>query len=364
MKSFRNLTPLRGFTVLIVFCSLARSSYASKAASSRQDISKPPTDMVAAESIAVSNYKVQALSSAGDRRYGYPYAIAPTLPPFLKARSDDFENEASDEVEPRVVALSPAKTYGSRIDSKDNGISLKKQKKTKVPYTYGATRRQSYDEDSSSERTFQGYREPKYRNFDELETRFMPRRVDYSVPYSEYAYPKSRRPVVSPRDPYLTPSTVKTDTFYPKVNSYPSTYGKRDPSITYGAGRYEDPNNYHSEHIHGGNYGLGNSYGTGNSYGPSPSKYPSAGGHYEYQEDYAIESNKPIIGDIRKRLLDYAGASDLYEGEPDYLREVARNKHKYGTLGNDFYSYGGYKSSYGDYPYGESKVTIVKKARS
>lgn len=64
-------------------------------------------------------------------------------------------------------------------------------------------------------------------------------------------------------------------------------------------------------------------------------------------------------------MLNYAGATDQYEGEPDYLRQVTRNKHKYGNLGNDYYSYGGplHRDSYREFPYVESKISLVKKAR-
>lgn len=71
------------------------------------------------------------------------------------------------------------------------------------------------------------------------------------------------------------------------------------------------------------------------------------------------------MGNIRKKLLDYAGASDLYENEPDYLREVSRNKYKYGNIGNDYYAYGGpgYRDTYRDFPYIESKISLIKKSR-
>ncbi|KFM70073.1 hypothetical protein X975_27040, partial [Stegodyphus mimosarum] len=334
------------------------------------------TDMVAAPSIAVANYKVQSVASRSSappagRRYGYPYLIAPTLPPFLK-RSDDYENEADHT--PAAASersRSPAKPYGTRLsssdDDNDDDVPRKKNshKKHKIPYTYGATRRQSYDEEaeSSAEKGYRSYREPKYRNFDELESMFMPRRMDIGGRYSQYDYsPRdSNTPLVSPRDPYLSPTDEPTDSFYPvpKVKSYSSTYRQSGRIIpSYGAGKYDDPDNYHNDHIHGGY--------AGDSYIGPTSKYPSNGGHYGYEEDYAIESNKPIMGDIRKRLLDYAGASDLYEGEPDYLREVAQNKNKYGSIGNDYYAYGGpeYRSSYRNFPYVESKIMIVKKSRT
>lgn len=142
-------------------------------------------------------------------------------------------------------------------------------------------------------------------------------------------------------------------------------------SLTYGAGRYEEESPYHDD-LPYDSYGK-DSYGKDSygkdSYGKdsydSPPQYPTSGGHYDYQEDYTIESNKPITGDIRKRLLDYAGASDLYEGEPDYLQRVTRNKNKYGQVANDYYAYGGpgYRSSYRDFPYVESKVSLLKKQR-
>lgn len=82
------------------------------------------------------------------------------------------------------------------------------------------------------ERRFRSYKEPKYRNFAELESRFRPRRIELRYDSDEYDYsPKSyRRPSVSPRDPYLSPGDAPSDGFYPtvpKVKSYPSSYGQR-----------------------------------------------------------------------------------------------------------------------------------------
>ena len=57
-------------------------------------------DLQAAPSIA-SDYKVvQAVES--DKKYGYPYRIAPTLTPAIQARSDDDESESSREQLPVV----------------------------------------------------------------------------------------------------------------------------------------------------------------------------------------------------------------------------------------------------------------------
>ncbi|GBN24766.1 hypothetical protein AVEN_272334-1, partial [Araneus ventricosus] len=248
---------------------------------------------------------------------------------------------------------------GSKVSSSEESLK-KPPKKYKVPFTYGATRRLGFDsdEESSAEKKIFNYRIPKYRNYDELESVYRPRRVDVSSPYSTFSYtPKSsRRPPVSPRDPYLSPSDEPSDSFYPsvpKMKSYSTPYRGQDiPS--YGVGKYEDPYSDVS-----GEYGKSSYSG--------PSSYPATGGHYGYEEEeYTIESNKPITGDIRKRLLDYAGASDLYEGEPDYLQEIARNKHKYGHVANDYYGSGpqGYRSSYREFPYVESKVSVVKKPRS
>ncbi|GIY36036.1 hypothetical protein CEXT_192121 [Caerostris extrusa] len=241
----------------------------------------------------------------GSGKYGYPYRVAPTLSPVISARADD--NEA---------VVPQAKTYGSKLFSSEESTK-RAPKKYKAPF---ATRRSGFDseEDTSSEKRLKYYREPKYRNFDELESVFRPRRIDINSPYSSYGYP--------------TP------------------YSSEVPS--YGAGKYEDPYD-----------DVSAEYGKSGYSGPS--SYPSSPGHYGY-EDYTIESNKPIVGDIRKRLLDYAGASDLYEGEPDYLQEIARNKQKYGHVANDYYANGrhGYRGSYSDFPYVESKVSVLKKLRS
>ena len=133
------------------------------------------------------------------------------------------------------------------------------------------------------------------------------------------------------------------------------TSGPKSPS--YSSGGYDEPSPYYDEPSYG--------HYSKDSYSSGPSHYPTSGGQYDYQEDYAIESNKPITGDIRKRLLDYAGASDLYEGEPDYLQRIVRNKNKYGHVANDYYAYGGpgYRDSYREFPYVESKVSLLKKRR-
>ncbi|GFR04751.1 uncharacterized protein TNCT_128211 [Trichonephila clavata] len=314
-----------------------------------------PSDLTAASSVAMKSFKVQSLlprssSSSGSNRYGYPYLIAPTLSPNINSRSDDFEDKPT---------VSKSKAYGSKLSASDESFKKASSKKYKTPLSYGATRRLGFDDgnESSVEKRLKSYREPKYRNFDELESMFRPRRMDLSSPYSSFSVKPSRRPPVSPRDPYLSPSDEPSDSFYPtipKMKSYSSPYSHRNREVpSYGAGKYEDPYDDTSAE-----------YGKSSYSGPS--NYPSTSGHYGYEEDYAIESNKPITGDIRKKLLDYAGASDLYEGEPDYLQEIARNKHKYGHVANDYYASGrhGYRGSYRDFPYVESKISIVKKNSS
>lgn len=100
-------------------------------------------------------------------------------------------------------------------------------KKSKHPV---ATRRQDGEDVAVVQKRFRSYKEPKYRNFDELEDDFRPRRrIDVNYPYSQYEYAKPK-PAVSPIDPYLTPSAEPGDSFYPvpKVKSYPSSsYGPR-----------------------------------------------------------------------------------------------------------------------------------------
>ncbi|GFU29845.1 uncharacterized protein NPIL_288131 [Nephila pilipes] len=344
------------YQLLLIFSNMLISSLALEIPEKAQIAIKnsEPGDLTAASSVAVKSFKVQSLSprsssASSGNKYGYPYLIAPTLTPNINARSDDFENEAK---------VPKAKAFGTKLSATEETFKKASSKKYKTPVTYGATRRLGFDDEneSSTEKRFRTYREPKYRNFDELESMFRPRRIDLSSPYSTFSLKPSRRPPVSPRDPYLSPSDEPTDSFYPtvpKVKSY-SPYVHRNREIpSYGAGKYEDPYDDTSAE-----------YGKGSYSGPS--NYPSSGGHYGYEEDYAIESNKPITGDIRKKLLDYAGASDLYEGEPDYLQEIARNKHKYGHVANDYYSSGrhGYRGSYRDFPYVESKISIVKKISS
>ncbi|XP_055939058.1 DNA-directed RNA polymerase II subunit rpb1-like isoform X2 [Argiope bruennichi] len=344
------------YQLLLIVSSMVIVSLGAKISEKTQkDFKKSkPSELSAAASVAMKSFKLQSVSprssaSAASIRYGYPYAIAPTLSPGINARSDDLDKEA---------IIPQAKSFGSKVAASEESFK-KAPKKYKSPFSFGATRRLGFDsdEETSTEKKIFNYRTPKYRNYDELESVYQPRRVDISSPYSSFSYtPKSsRRPPVSPRDPYLSPSHEPSDTFYPsvpKVKSYGSSYSDRDvPS--YGVGKYEDPYSDVS-----GEYGK-SSYSGSSSYAPT-------GGHYGYEEDYTIESNKPITGDIRKRLLDYAGASDLYEGEPDYLQEIARNKHKYGHVANDYYGSGpqGYRSSYRDFPYVESKVSVVKKPRS
>ncbi|KAG8201729.1 hypothetical protein JTE90_012790 [Oedothorax gibbosus] len=314
-------------------------------------------DLSSSSSIALSSFRPKSLSSRSDtanenRGYGYPYGIAPTLTPIIHSRSDEFDNEAE---------VSKPKLYGSKLSTLDDPLKKSSLKKYKAPFSYEAARRQGFDgSEGPIEKRFRAYKEPKYRNFDELESKFLPRRIDYYPdPYGYEYVPKSaRRPPVSPRDPYM--SNGHADGFYPtvpKVKSYAAPYIHSGPkSISYGAGGYDDPSPYHDDH----SYGHYNE----DSYG-GPSHYPTSGGQHDYQEDYAIESNKPITGDIRKRLLDYAGASDLYEGEPDYLQRIVRNKNKYGPVANDYYAYGrpGYRDSYREFPYVESKVSLLKKRR-
>ncbi|XP_042900488.1 uncharacterized protein [Parasteatoda tepidariorum] len=315
-------------------------------------------DLLVASSVAVNTYKIQSTGSAtsGLKKYGYPFLIAPTLNPVISSRSDDDED--TEDIEP----IASAKDYGSKLTVSETSEKKSNEKKRKIPYRYGAIRRQGYqDKTDTDEHKARRYKEPKYRNFDELESKFKPRRIDYEAPYSEYYVPsKSSKPKVSQRDPYLSPSSKEPiDTFYPisKTRSYTSPYKQSGrSSAMYGSGRYEDSPPYYGTYSH-------SSY-SDDAYN-SPSKYPTNDDPYNYQEDYTIESNKPIIGDIRKRLLDYAGASDLYEGEPDYLRQVALNKHKYAPIGNDYYGYGEpeYKKSYREFPYVESKISLIKKRR-
>ncbi|PRD36692.1 UNVERIFIED_CONTAM: hypothetical protein NCL1_07796 [Trichonephila clavipes] len=328
----------------------------------------------------MKSFKAQSLSprsssSPGNNRYGYPYLIAPTLSPNINARSDDFEDKAivsknwleiygnlqspKTPKETYSILFLKSKVYGTKLSASDESFKKASPKKYKTPVSYGATRRLGFDDgnESSAEKRLKSYREPKYRNLDELESMFRPRRMDLSSPYSSFSLKPSRRPLVSPRDPYLSPSDEPSDSFYPtipKMKGYSSPYSHRNREVpSYGAGKYEDPYDDTSAE-----------YGKSSYSGPS--NYPSTSGHYGYEEDYAIESNKPITGDIRKKLLDYAGASDLYEGEPDYLQEIARNKHKYGHVANDYYASGrhGYRGSYRDFPYVESKISIIKKKSS
>ncbi|GFY71858.1 uncharacterized protein TNIN_153981 [Trichonephila inaurata madagascariensis] len=256
-------------------------------------------------------------SSSGNNRYGYPYLIAPTLSPTINARSDDFEDKA---------IVSKSKVYGSKLSASDESFKKASTKKYKTPLS------------------MEPHYVPTKKNGPQF-TLFV------------VSLKPSRRPPVSPRDPYLSPSDEPSDSFYPtlpKMKGYSSPYSHRNREVpSYGAGKYEDPYDDTSAE-----------YGKSSYSGPS--NYPSTSGHYGYEEDYAIESNKPITGDIRKKLLDYAGASDLYEGEPDYLQEIARNKHKYGHVANDYYASGrhGYRGSYRDFPYVESKISIIKKKSS
>lgn len=130
-----------------------------------------------------------------------------------------------------LLFLIQAKPYGSRIANAatEDGIPVKKShlKKGKIIY---ASRRQDSD-DTSVEKHFRNYVQPKYRNNDELEKDFQPRRMDIDIPYSQYSYPRpsrSRKYQLSPIDPYLTPSAGPGDSFYPvpKVKTYPSSsYG-------------------------------------------------------------------------------------------------------------------------------------------
>ncbi|GIX76948.1 hypothetical protein CDAR_539471 [Caerostris darwini] len=335
------------YQLLLIFSNILIASVVSaRPENSLKNLKKSESkDLIAASSVTMKSFKMQSVSpsSGGSGKYGYPYRVAPTLSPVISARADD--NEA---------VVPQAKTYGSKLFSSEESTK-RAPKKYKAPF---ATRRSGFDseENTSSEKRLKYYREPKYRNFDELESVFRPRRIDINSPYSSYGYASkpSSRPPVSPRDPYLSPSGEPSDSFYPvpvkKVKSYPTPYSSEVPS--YGAGKYEDPYD-----------DVSAEYGKSGYSGPS--SYPSSPGHYGY-EDYTIESNKPIVGDIRKRLLDYAGASDLYEGEPDYLQEIARNKQKYGHVANDYYANGrhGYRGSYSDFPYVESKVSVLKKFRS
>lgn len=298
--------------------------------------------------------------------YGYPHRMAPTLPPFDKHVSD----RQDDESEPEYISSSEERIPQlPHLPAEDSDESLLPKQTDTLKKRQGS----DYNGGDSAESReyspvsfdYSSYKEPNYRNLYDLDE-YSPRRMYYesSGPYSRpsFNFPSPKpRPIVSPRDPYLSPSDEPIDGFYPKVKnngfstSY-STYGKRNkyyntissPAVPPSRGYHlnDDFSDFSSEEegfgLGQGGYAKSPKYGSGprpysepDPYSGPPPKGPSGSGGRNYENLY----NSPIIGITRKRLLDYAGASDLYQGEPDYLKSAAIRKTKFSSIEHDYSPY-------------------------
>lgn len=318
-------------------------------------------------------------------RYSYPHMKAPTLPPFDKEAS----SRQDDESEPEFISSSeekmPRLRTTSKVSAEDSDEVLDLNEKDTLKKRQGS----DYDDDSTESTEFSpvsydygSYKEPNYRNLYDLEE-YSPRRMYYESagPYSRpsFSFPSPKpRPKVSPRDPYLSPSAEPIDGFYPKVKhngfstSY-SGYGKRNKYYNTISTPAVPPSRYHLDDDFSdfsseeGGYRPGQSgyyknpkYESGPSLYSEPDPYtgpPVKGSSGSGRDTYDSLYNSPIMGMTRKRLLDYAGASDLYHGEPDYLKSAGIRKTKFSSIEHDYSPYrrSDIYSSFSDYHFDENR---------